>query len=118
MKISNQEIAKILYEIGEYLEMEDVAFKPRAYEKAAEAVESLQEEAINLYKNGGLKALEEIAGVGVSIAEKIEELIKTGRCRYYEALRKKMPVNLSELAAIEGLGPKHIKKLYQKLGVK
>lgn len=118
MVISNGEIAKILREIGEFLEMEGVVFKPRAYEKAAEAIESLEEEASELYKKGGLEVLKQIPGVGVSIAEKIEEMIKTGRCRYYQELKKKTPVDLSILTQIEGLGPKKIKVLYQKLKIK
>jgi len=116
--VANQAVAKALREIGEYLEMQDVPFKPRAYEKAADAIIGLEEEVAEIYKKGGLKALEEIPGVGLSIAEKIEELIKTGRCKYYDELKKKTPVNLAELTAVEGLGPKSIKKLYQKLGVK
>lgn len=115
---SNQAVARILAEIGEYLEMQNVPFKPRAYEKAALTISGLEEEASEIYKKGGLKALESIPGVGTSIAEKIEELVRTGRCQYYEELKKETPVDLSELAAVEGLGPKSIKKLYQKLGVK
>ncbi|MBI4085707.1 MAG: DNA polymerase/3'-5' exonuclease PolX [Candidatus Liptonbacteria bacterium] len=118
MSISNSEIAKILYEIGEYLAMQNVPFKPRAYEKVALTIEELEEEAGDIYKKGGLKALEEIPGVGVSIAEKIEELLKTGRLKYYDSLKKKTPVDLQELTRIEGLGPKSVIKLYQKLGVK
>ena len=118
MKISNHDIAKILYEIAGYLDMDEVAFKPRAYEKAASAVEALDEDAAETYKKGGLKALEEIPGVGVSIAEKIEEFIKTGKIKYHGELKKKIPVNLEELLAVEGLGPKHIKKLYQELKIK
>ena len=76
--MTNQEIAKILYEIGEYLDMQSVAFKPRAYEKVAQAIEGLSEEVAEIYKKGGLKAVENIPGVGVSIAGKIEELIKRG----------------------------------------
>lgn len=116
--MTNQEIAKVLYEIGEYLEMQDIPFKPRAYEKAAGVIEGLQESVAEIYKKGGLRGIEEIPGVGASIAEKIEELIKTGRLRYYEQLRKKTPVDLEMLTRVEGLGPKNIKKLYQKLGIK
>lgn len=118
MAISNQEIARVLYEIGEYLDMQRVQFKPRAYEKVAQVIEGLQEEVIHIYKKGGLKAIEDIPGVGVSIAEKIEELIKTGKCKYYEELKKKTPVDLSALTRIEGLGPKKISRLFQKLGIK
>ncbi|MBI2591171.1 MAG: DNA polymerase III [Candidatus Brennerbacteria bacterium] len=116
--MKNSEIAKILYEIGEYLEMQDDVFKPRAYQKAAGVIEELSESVEEIYKQGGLKALEKLPGIGVSIAEKIEELIKTGRIKYYYELKKKTPVNLSELSAVEGLGPKHIKKLYQELKIK
>lgn len=116
--LSNSEIAKIFREIGQYLEMEDVPFKPRAYEKAAEAIESLEKEVSEIYKEGGLKALNEIPGIGLSIAEKIEELIKNGRLKYYEDLKKKIPVDLDVLTKIEGLGPKKIKKLYQFLKIK
>lgn len=115
---NNQEIAKILYEIGEYLEMKRIPFKPRAYEKAGYSVENLEEEISEIYKKGGLKAVEDIPGVGVSIAEKIEELIKTGRLKYYEKLKKSFPVEIGELSSIEGIGPKMIYALYKKLGVK
>lgn len=114
----NQEIAKILYEISEYLEMEDVPFKPRAYEKAAHSVEVLEENISEIYKKGGLKALDKISAVGKNIAEKIEELVKTGRLKYYEKLKKKMPVEIEELTAVEGIGPKMVMKLYKNLGIK
>lgn len=116
--MTNQEIAEILKEIAIYLEMQGVAFKPRAYEKAAEVIAGLDKNIKEIYKSGELKALEEIPGVGVSIAEKIEEAIKTGKVKFYEQLRKKVPVNLEELRAVEGLGPRTIKILYQKLKVR
>jgi len=116
--MTNQEIAEILREIGTYLAMDEVRFKPRAYEKAATAIGDLGRDIVDIYKEGGLKALEEIPGVGTSIGEKIEELLKTGQCQEYEKLKKKMPVNLAELSKVEGLGPKGIKVLYQKLKIK
>src|SRR5262249_9553443 len=93
-------------------------FKPRAYEKAAVVIGDLEEEVADVYARGGIKALKEIPGVGTSIAESIEELIKTGKVKYYEQLKKKTPVNLAELSRIEGLGPKSVQKLYQKLHVR
>lgn len=116
--VSNQNIAAILSGISVYLEMQDVPFKPRAYEKVALVIGGLEEEVGEIYEKGGLKALQEIPGVGVSIAEKIEELLRTGRSKYYEKLKRKTPINLAELGQIEGLGPKSIKKLYQKLKIK
>ena len=114
----NEEVARILFEVSEYLAMQNVAFKPRAYEKASQAVADLEEDLNITYKKGGLKALNRIPGVGVSIAEKIEELLKTGKLKYHQELKKKTPVNLSQFIGIEGLGPKKIKKLHQELGIK
>ena len=70
--INNQEIANILQEIGIYLGMQSVPFKPRAYEKVAEVIFGLDKEVKEIYKDGGLRAIENIPGVGISIAEKIE----------------------------------------------
>ncbi|MEX2033434.1 MAG: DNA polymerase/3'-5' exonuclease PolX, partial [Candidatus Colwellbacteria bacterium] len=84
----------------------------------SQAIADLEEDLNELYKKGGLKALKQIPGVGVSIAEKIEELLKTGKLKYHQELKKKTPVNLSQFVGIEGLGPKKIKKLHQELGVR
>lgn len=116
--LENFEIAKILREISEYLEMQSVPFKPQAYSKAASGIEEIDTPLADIYKSGGLKALEDIPGIGVSIAEKIEELLKTGHSRYYEGLKKKTPVDLSSLTSVEGIGPKSIKKLYEKLNIR
>ncbi|MBZ1345280.1 MAG: DNA polymerase/3'-5' exonuclease PolX [Candidatus Nealsonbacteria bacterium] len=116
--MKNQEIARIFYEIADYLEMEEVAFKPYAYQKAAVVLETLEENVKDIYKKGGIKALEEIPGVGKSIAEKIEEYLRTGKIKYYQEFKKKLPLNLEEITSVEGMGPKKAKKLYQELGVR
>jgi DNA polymerase (family 10) len=116
--MKNQELAKIFYEIADFLEMEGVAFKPYAYQKAAITLETLEEDVEEIYKKGGLKALEKIPGVGKSIAEKIEEYLKTGKIKYYEEFKKKLPINLEEIINVEGMGPKKAKVLYQKLGIR
>jgi len=115
--MKNQEIAKIFYNLATYLHMDDVPFKPQAYERAASAVESLSQDVEELYKTEGLKGLEKIPGVGKGIAERIEEYLKTGNVQDYEAYRKKYPIDLDELSSVEGLGPKSIRELYEKLRV-
>jgi len=116
--MKNQELAKIFYEITDYLEMEDVAFKPAAFRKVAINLETLKEDVEKIYKKGGLKALEDIPGVGENIALKIEEYLKTGKIKSYEQLKKKTPINLEEIMPVQGMGPRKAKILYQKLGVK
>lgn len=116
--ISNTEIVKILKEVAELFIMDGVLFKPRAYERAAESIEGLDREARDMYGEGGVKALMKISGVGFGIASHMEELFKTGHFKEYERMKKKIPVDIAGLSAIEGVGPKMVKVLYKKLGVK
>lgn len=116
--MKNQELAKIFYEIADYLRMDNVAFKPFAYQRAADSLESSDEDVEKVYKEGGLPALEKIPGIGKSIAEKIEEYLKTGKIRTYDGLKKRTPIDLEEIIAVEGMGPKRAKILYQKLGIR
>ena len=114
----NSRIAKIFRSIAMYLDAKGVAFKPRAYQKAAQSLETLEKDLKEIYKEGGLKALAEIPGVGKSLASKIKEYLETGQIAEYENLKKELPVDMEELAKIEGLGPKTIFILYEKLKIK
>jgi DNA polymerase (family 10) len=116
--MKNPEVARILRNVSILLDMDDIPFKPRAYEKAALSIEALEEDVEEIYKKSGIKALKQIPGVGASIAEKIEEYIKTGKLQYYEELKRKVPVDLESLSGIEGLGPKKIKVLWDKLQIR
>jgi DNA polymerase (family 10) len=117
-QISNQEVALILGNISEYLEMQDIPFKPQAYSRAAQGVGDMEKSVREVYEEGGIKELKNIPGVGQSIAEHIEELIKTGKLAYYDQLKKQAPVDVAALTAVEGLGPKSIKRLYAELNVR
>lgn len=116
--MTNREVAQIFREIAIHLEMRGEPFKPRAYEKVAYVLEALEEPLEEIYGRRGIKGLREIPGVGAAIAEKIEEILRTGRLAYHEELRAGCPVDLPALSAIEGVGPKMIKTLYERLGVR
>jgi DNA polymerase (family 10) len=117
--MNNHEIAAILHELAIYEEMKgEEKFKPRAYEKAARSIESLQEELEVLYKEeGGINRLMELPGIGKSIAQKIVELLTTGKLRHYEELKRATPVDVVTLASIQGVGPKTVKTLYEELKI-
>ncbi|MFY9492984.1 MAG: DNA polymerase/3'-5' exonuclease PolX [Minisyncoccia bacterium] len=114
----NQEISKIFGEIAVMLEMQGVAFKPRAFLRAAAAISDLTQDLEKIYKTGGTKALEEVPGVGKSMAAMIEEYIKNRRIKEYQDLKKKIPVDIEGLTKVEGIGPKGVYKLYQELGIR
>ena len=116
--MGNKELASLFSTIALYLEIEDVPFKPQAYERAAGVLETLQERVEDIYKREGVKGLDKIPGVGKGMAEKIEEYIKTGAIGEYEKLRKKIPVDIKELTRIEGVGPKMVRDLYKHLKIK
>jgi len=113
--MKNKEIAKIFYEIADLYEMKDVQFKPRAYRKAAQNIESLGKDIEDVYEQDKLG---NIPGVGESIAEEIEEYLETNKVERLEKLKKDMPVDLRSLSSVETLGPKKIKDLYNELSIK
>ncbi|MDP2909009.1 MAG: helix-hairpin-helix domain-containing protein, partial [Nanoarchaeota archaeon] len=116
--MKNQEIAQIFYDIADILEMQNVQWKPIAYRKAARALESLSEPVEDIYKQGGIKALEEIPGIGEGLAKKIVQYIEVGKIGKYEKLKKALPKGLLELMKVQGIGPKKTQKLYKTLGIK
>ncbi|MBI2038848.1 MAG: DNA polymerase/3'-5' exonuclease PolX [Candidatus Niyogibacteria bacterium] len=116
--MKNGELAKIFFEMAELLAMKEVPFKPRAFEKAAHSLEALGEDVADIYKREGLSGLKKIPGVGAGIAERIEEFLKHGKIPDHARLKKQMPVDVSGLTAIEGVGPKTIRLLYKRLKIK
>jgi DNA polymerase (family X) len=114
----NQELAKIFSEMADYLGIEEVPFKPQAYKKVAETLESLEKGVDEIYKKNGTKGLEEIPGVGKNIAEKIEEYLEKGKIKSYQHLKKKFPFDLAGLVEVEGMGPKRAALLYKELKIK
>jgi DNA polymerase (family 10) len=127
----NSEIARIFREIAYYLEMganqkdgEDqktklsLVFKIRSYRKAADTIDNLYPEIDELYKIDKINGLLKLPSIGKAIALKLEEYITTGRLDYYEELRKSIPINVSELMGLEGIGPKTIMTLYNTLKIR
>ena len=114
----NVDIANIFYEIADILELKKIKWKPQAYRRAAKSLINLDKEVNKVYNKGGLKALEEIPGVGERLAKKIVEYIKTRKIKEYERVKKLVPKHFTEISKIPGLGVKRAKKLYKNLGIK
>ena len=112
--MKNREIATMLREIADFLEIQEVEYKPRAYRTAARNIESLSEDIEDVHARG---ELDEIEGVGESIGEKIAEYLETGELEYYEGLKADLPVDIEAITSVEGVGPKTARKLYLELDV-
>ncbi len=114
----NQAIATLLYELSVLYAIQGVAFKPRALERASQAVGELAEDVRDIYERDGEEGLERIPGVGTGVAERIVEYITTRHVKEYDRMKKKFPVHIGDIMAVEGIGPKTLAKLYSKLGIR
>src|SRR5262245_6697060 len=106
----------MLRELAELTMLEEgnpQSFRVRAYESAAQAIAA---QATDLGKLT-LKELQKIEGIGKSTAEKIRELLESGKVERVEALRQKHPRSVVALLQIQGLGPKAVARLRSELGV-
>ncbi|KAF5075882.1 MAG: DNA polymerase/3'-5' exonuclease PolX [Methanoculleus horonobensis] len=114
-RVTNVEVAAILYEVADLLEIKGVRFKPQAYRRAALAIETLPESIGDLERRGDL---DEIPGVGRAIAAKIREILETGSLGYLSSLRAELPEGVQHLTRLEGIGPKKAIALSRELGVR
>lgn len=92
MSETNKQIVNILKDISNLLDINGIAFKPRAYLKAALFIENLPQDLKDIYLKEGRKGLEKLPYIGKSIALKIEEYFKTGKIKYYEELKEKTAI--------------------------
>ena len=110
------QISEVLEEIGTLLELKgENPFKSRAYHNASRIIAGVDQDLVALTK---AKELTSIKGIGEGIAEKITDLIETGKSPYLEELHKALPSGLMDMIRIQGLGPKRAKILYDKLKIK
>jgi DNA polymerase (family 10) len=115
MRASRADVVRVLDEIAALLEVKgENPFKTRAYANGARAVESFAGDLDAMVREGRLT---EIAGIGAALADKITELVTTGRLRFHERLLAEVPRGLVELAAVPGLGPKKARAVHEGLGV-
>jgi DNA polymerase (family 10) len=113
--MNNRQLADTFTLIANLLEIKgEIIYKTLAYRKAAENLLSLGREASEYWKEG---KLEEIPGVGKAIAEKIDELLRTGRLEFLEQLKQEVPADLAGWLAVPGLGPKKVALIWKSLGI-
>jgi DNA polymerase (family 10) len=115
-EFTNKEIAKILKAVAAAYEVKKGdKFKIMAYDRASTSVEHATSEIKDLWDDGKLNQL---PGIGASIASHLDELFRTGRVRHFEEVMKGLPPAMFELLSIPGIGAKTAYKLCQKLKIK
>jgi DNA polymerase (family 10) len=108
-------IARTLDEISRYIELSDPQpFRARAFEKAARAIENLEQDVDTLVANNALTSID---GIGKGTAGVIEELVRTGGTKMLEELRAQYPPGIFDLLRVPKLGLKKIGQLHAELGI-
>jgi DNA polymerase (family 10) len=116
MPVQNAEIAAMFDQTADLLEFKgENQFRVRAYRRAARTIEGLPQSIRSLLS--AEKDLAELPGIGKDLAGKIADIVATGHFELLDSLKKKLPGQLGDMAALPGLGPKRVKLLYDKLKV-
>ncbi len=113
--MTNREIAEAFDELGSLYELDGaVVYRVVAYRNAAKAIREAGVSVEELARQGRVT---ELAGVGKTIAEKIDALLETGSIPSADKLKQRIPSGLVEITRIPGLGPKRAKLLHDELGI-
>ncbi len=117
MVVYNSQIAKIFEKKADLLDIKgENQFRIRAYRNAAQTINRLSTRLEEMVEND--EDLTQLTGIGKDLSDKIKEIVSTGKLQQLEELKKEFPSGLLEMLEIEGLGPKRVKKLYQRLNIK
>ena len=111
----NQHIATIFRSMAERLATQRAnPYRVRAYRKAADTIEALEEDIADV---AARHALEDIEGVGKDLADKIEEFLRTGTIQAYDALRTPLPDAVKAWTQLPGRSESLVAYLYTRLHI-
>lgn len=112
----NTEIAHLFERFAVLLDIDGAnPFRVRAYRNAARTIESLSQSLESMIADGA--DLTELPGIGEDLAQKIADIVATGRFHDLDAIEKRVPGALADLTELPGLGPKRVRSLFKDLGI-
>ncbi|MGM0532596.1 MAG: helix-hairpin-helix domain-containing protein, partial [Bacteroidota bacterium] len=116
MTVHNKEIADILNEVADYLEIKgENEYRINSYRNAAQTISGLGESISKMAKDK--KDIQSLPGIGESMAEKIIEIARNGQLKQLEELKKQLPESLRDIMKLEQMGPQRTKILYDELNI-
>ncbi|HEV2852941.1 MAG TPA: DNA polymerase/3'-5' exonuclease PolX [Thermoanaerobaculia bacterium] len=114
--MDNPEIARILEEVADILEIQNAnPFRVRAYRNATRTVETLTVPLRKWVQEN--RPLTDLPGIGKEMASHIREMVETGTLGFRDELLAEVPRSLIELMRLPGLGPKKAKKIHDELQI-
>ncbi|MFC2055668.1 DNA polymerase/3'-5' exonuclease PolX [Chloroflexota bacterium] len=114
-RFNNQQLADVFDTIADLLEIKGgVIYKTLAYRKAADNLRNLGRDINEIWREGDLT---DVPGVGKAIANKIEELLKTGHLDFLDKLNEEVPTTLIEILQVPEVGPKKAALFWRNAGI-
>jgi DNA polymerase (family X) len=115
MARKNEAVSQLLENIARLLTLKnDDPYRIGAYGDAARTIGGLGDDIEELHRRG---QLEEIRGVGRSIAEKVAEYLETGRSTYQDQLEREIAPEAPDLLDIPSIGPVRARLIQERLGI-
>lgn len=113
----NTDIAAVLERVADLLDaMTAEPFRARAYRHAAEMVRSSPCSMASIMERDGIKGLDDLPGIGPTMAASIRELIRTGGLRYLRRLEGRTPAE-TLLRSVPGIGAVTARRIHEELGI-
>jgi DNA polymerase (family 10) len=113
--MDNRQIAAIFARMADILDIQgENPHRIMAYRRAAENIAALSRPLEEIWRAG---ELDSIPGIGKTLAEKIDELMRTGRLEAYEKLRAQVPDGVVEMLQVPDVGPRKAALFWKTLGI-
>lgn len=117
MPVHNEDLAAAFDEMADLLALQaENPFRINAYRRASQIVRALPEE-LQIKIAAGFDP-DSLPGIGADLAAKIRSFVKTGELPGLASLRRSVPAGLRDIMAVQGIGPKRVRALYEALGVR
>jgi DNA polymerase (family 10) len=113
--MKNQEIADIFIAMADILAIQGEGYhRIMAYRRAAENIAALGRPIEEISQAG---ELEDVPGIGKTLASKVDEWLGTGHLQAYEKLQEQVPAGVVEMLQIPDVGPKKAALFWKELGI-
>ncbi len=113
--MDNRQVAAIFVRMADILDIQgENPHRIMAYRRAAENIAALSRPLEEIWRAG---ELDSIPGIGKTLAEKIDELMRTGRLEAYEKLRAQVPDGVVEMLQVPDVGPRKAALFWKELGI-